>query len=494
VLLVVADLGEAALRRELERNFGRWPRAEVPAPKASTEPTLDGMTIRLVDMPGATQAHVRVGHLGLAHGDDDFLATTVVNQILGGSSVESRLGNAVREHLGGVGAASSSFDRNRERGGFVAAGVAPNDQAVWLMRLMIDEIGKLATDGATDAEVRQAETELAGSYAVRFDTKGEVGNALLAAALHELGDAYVRDFAVTVSKVTTAEVKAAAARRLSSKNLVVVLVGDAKVIEKGLRDAGLKYDKVAANEPIAAYERAALVAAANAPIDPKAAAAARAVLEDALAAKGGYERLSHLTSLRWKGKAVLNLPGGKIPAVVEKRVAPPDRLRLDMTVTQGNQAVAITTVLSGAQGWARQSQGGQAKSFDFPASEVAAGQNQIWRDQDLVLLRHRDKGATVAPLADVLLDGVAYHAIRVTNGDRSVVLLIDKKKKLLVGMRYHEQAGDAEERFSDYKAVKGIQIAHQRTTKSAQVDLSTTLDEVAVDEAFDPGLFVRPKD
>lgn len=492
VLLIVGPPPPQA-KAAVERAFGSWQGAAAKPAAPQPPPALRGLKIRLVDVPGMQQAHVRVGRPGVSHRDRDFAAASVVNHVLGGSD-SSRMARAAARSFAGRAAASSSFDRNLDVGAFVAAGVAPTAEAVALMRILIDQITSMAGEGPGSAEVKAAVSELAGGYQTRLESAEEVGTALLAAELHGFDSSYVRDFALTLGKVNAGAARASAARWLDGKNLVVVVTGSAQAIEPQLMEAGLKYDRVTA-DLTGAGGGASKTAETVKPASAKAEAAARAVLEAALAAKGGADKLAAVKTLWWKGKATLNLPNGKVPAQVEKRYMAPDKLRLDMVIEMGGAKMSITTALAGDVGWAQEKRPDGARTIDFPASEVAAGKAQIWRDQDFVLLRHREKGASVAPLDDVELDGVKHHAIRVTAADgKSVVLLIDKKSKRLVGMTYEEQGVSAEERFGDYKNVNGVQVAQSRKTRSAQVDLDTTVTDIKVNAPVDAGIFKKPAD
>jgi hypothetical protein len=156
--------------------------------------------------------------------------------------------------------------------------------------------------------------------------------------------------------------------------------------------------------------------------------------------------------------------------------------------------------MTGTAGWAQQIAGGQSQSVAFPDAEVEAGRAQIWRDQDLVLLRHRDEGAKVAVQGELDIDGRACWAIQVTSprNQYTALLYIDKRTKLLAGMSYRERGPDGrplvtEERYSNYRGVSGIQVAHKRVTRSAQLDLTTTLESVKINGPVDNALFVKPK-
>src|SRR5690606_24766397 len=105
-------------------------------------------------------------------------------------------------------------------------------------------------EGPTDTEVAAAITNIAGSYATRFETASDFANALLAAELHDLDAGYVSDFPLAVAGVDRESATAAAQRVLDPSDVVLVIVGDAKQVGPQLKAAGWKYETVAFTEPI----------------------------------------------------------------------------------------------------------------------------------------------------------------------------------------------------------------------------------------------------
>jgi zinc protease len=495
VLLVSGDLPRAPLEASLRRAFGGWRgTASTSTAAPAADPAPRGVRIALVDLPGAVHAQVRIGQLGVAHGDADFAATTVVDHILGGGTA-SRLATAARAKLGPASAASSNFDRNAQRGAWVAAGSAPSAQAVDLLRAMLAELDRLATQGPSAAEVARAISELAGAYQVRLDAPSERANALLAARLHGLDDASVRDFPLALGAVDLAAAREAATRRLSGKDVVVVFQGDGKMIGKALAKAGLPYQPVALDPSGGAAPAAPEEPIAEA--GPAEVAKARAVVDAAIARKGGAARLRALQTIRWTGRATIAIGVAKMAGRVEKRIARPDRMRLDLHFDAGPNVVSdeVSTVVSGARGWSVKSGGGRAPGvYDFPPEAAATARAMIWRDVDLVLLRALERGARLTPEADVDLDGQACAAIRVRGKDaeRGVLLLIERATKRVVGLRYREDGQAVEERYGDFRAVRGIEIPHRRRFKSPEVDMDATLAEVKVDEPIDAAVFAHP--
>lgn len=479
ILAVAGNFEPKALRAKLSARFGRWAKRSAPKATAPETPALSGIKIRLVDKPDQKRADLRVGRIGIGHLDPAFFPAVVANHIFGGAT-GSRLDLALEADV------LSQIDRNLATGSVVVSAATTPDAVVATIRTIRAQMASFAKGGPTEDELVRAGQQLAGGYAVRFQSATDIAGAILAARLHGLGADYVKGYPVSVRSVTAARVQQAAARLFGGDDLAVVIVGPAKVIGRQLKSAGWSFETVRFVDPIAPWEREGLEKVA------------RKILDDALAAKGGASKLSKLKSFYWSGTAALRQAQGNMSAAVTKRYKAPSRLRLDMDIKAAG--VKLVTVMAGNTGWAQQVTKEGKRAIDFPKAEVEAGKAQIWRDQDLVLLRHREPRASVVLVDETKVDGKPTSAVRVTSPDNkySVVLLIDKASKLLVGMSYQERAPNGqmlrtEERYSDYRKVGGIQIAHKRTTRSAQIDLTTTLSKVELNKPIDDKLFIKPR-
>ena len=295
LLVVTGDVDPKRLQADLERGFAGWAKAPVPPTPKYPEPGLSGIRIRLVDKPGQTQTHIRVAQFGIKHDDPRFFDTLVWNYTLGGGAFSSRLMKVERVEGGKTYGASSSFDRNLDRGSLVAQTFTRNSEAVATTKMLLGEIAKMQKDGPTRDEVASAIANIAGGYALKFQSAADVGAALIGAELHGFGREYLTNFPVAVGKVDVADAKRAAAEILDPKAYVVVMVGDAKDLEPQLKKEGWRYEKVAYTDPITPAPELAQPDAPDKPIDPQGARrAAHKVIDEALAAKGGKAKLAAL--------------------------------------------------------------------------------------------------------------------------------------------------------------------------------------------------------
>ena len=491
LLVVTGDVDAKKLKGQLEGAFGTWAKGSVPPTPSYKEPGLSGSKIRLVDKPGQTQTHIRIAQFGIKHDDPRFFDTLVWNYALGGGAFSSRLMKVVRVEGGKTYGASSSFDRNLDRGSWVASTFTRNSEAVATTKMILKEVQKMAADGPTQAEIDAAIANLAGSWGLRFQSAGDIGSALVGAELHGFGKEYLANYPLAVAKVDQASAKRAAQQILTPRDYVIVMVGDAKDLEPQLKKEGWRYEKVSATEPVTPTE------VVQAPIDPKAAAAARALIADALTAKGGKAKLAAIKALHETASGTTTI-GQAVNVDIDRRFVMPDKLRIDATLHLGPKDVAVVETIQGNGGWVI---GPNPKTMepelhDLPAAELDGAKFEIWREPELILNKAADPKATVVAAADEEIDGKPQNVVRLTSpfAGLEVALYLDKKTHLLTRMRYVDHGAQVTDDFADYRDVNGIKVSYKRTSTNQGKVTALTLGKVEFDPKIDPTIFAKPKD
>jgi predicted Zn-dependent peptidase len=484
LLVVAGDVDPKAVRGQLERAFGGWAKGTVPPTPTYKEPGLSGSKIRLVDKPGQTQTHIRIAQFGIKHDDPRFFDTLVWNYALGGGAFSSRMMKVVRVEGGKTYGASSSFDRNIDRGSWVAQTFTRNAEAVATTKLLLGEIAKMAKDGPTQAEIDAAVANLAGGWGLRFQSASDLGSALVGAELHGFGTEYLQNYPLAVAKVDQASAKRAAQQILDPNDYVIVMVGDAKDLEPQLKKAGWRYEKVSAAEPVSPP-----VAEPKAPVDPKALAASRQIVAEALAAKGGKAKLAAVKAIRLTATGTAQ--GNQVD--IERTLVVPDKLRIDATIAKkAKVAVGIT----GSAGWMQApGKSGEPETHDFAPEDVEGARFEIWREPELILLKAADPAAKIAPAPDETIDGKPNAVVQVESPIQglTVSIYIDRATKLVTRIRYVDHGQPVTDDFADYRDEGGIKIAHKRTSTSSGRVTSLDITKVELDPKVDPAIFAKPK-
>ena len=486
-LFVAGAVDPEELRRKLDETFGAWPRGEVVDRKTYPDPKLAGLSIRLVDKPDQTQTQIKLGHLGLAHADPDYLAVSLVNYTLGGGGFSSRLMKKVRSEGGKTYHARTQFESERLRGEFWVYTFTRNAEAVTTLKMLLAEIELMRKGGPSAQELSDAQTHLAGKYPMYFETaKGVVGK-LLWHELHGLGEDYVREYPLRVSGVTLAQARRAAAEHLTTKDLMVVLVGNAADLEPQLKEAGFEYEKVGYLEPTSATEREAKRALSDAPADPKLSVRGRELLDQALRAKGGEAKLRAIEDIYIEGEGKLTAKGQSFDAKVKGWFAVPDRKRVEIKIPLGT----IFNVVTPETAWG----GLGAMVRDAPADVSAEERAGLWRHKDLILLRHLDsKGVSIQARETIEQDGKSYDVVDLRKEDGSLAtrIWLGAKNHLLARLEYERRGEKVSEQYDDYRVVKGLQMAfsQKQTGGGTEVDLKLSL--VRVNAGIPAGTFDKP--
>lgn len=218
---VVGAIDAKTLAPLLDRVFGDLPARQRLTPVAEVAP-LSGLTVsETIPNP---QTVIRLSAEGLKRKDPDFIAAYVMNHILGGGSFSSWLYTEVREKRGLAYSVYTSLAPYDHAGIFYGGLGTRADRAAESIRVIRDEIKRMAEVGPTTAELDKAKSYLTGSYALRFDTSDKIAGQLLAIQMDDLGIDYIDKRNALIEAVTLADVKRVAARLLS-KPLTVVTVG-----------------------------------------------------------------------------------------------------------------------------------------------------------------------------------------------------------------------------------------------------------------------------
>ena len=237
-LIVVGDVTAAGVMPLLEQAFGSW--KGTAAPTRTTVPTAPQLTagqVVIVDMPSAEQSQIRIGWVGVPRSTPDYFALQVLNTVLGGSFT-SRLNQNLREEHGYSYGASSRFDMRLSAGPFLAGAGVQTDKTAESLKEFFKELNAIGTPISAE-ELNKAKNYLALGFPSDFETIGDLSGRLEELAVYKLPDNYYSEYVAKIQAVTAADVQKVAATYIQPGKFAVVVVGDQKTIEPGIRALNL---------------------------------------------------------------------------------------------------------------------------------------------------------------------------------------------------------------------------------------------------------------
>jgi zinc protease len=238
-LIVAGDVTPATIIPKLEHALGSWKAASVPAVNVSAPGQSVGKTaIYLVDRPGAAQSVINIGQVGVARATPDYFPLLVMNSILGGAFV-SRVNLNLREDKGYTYGARTGFDYRRGAGPFTAsAGVQTAVTKESVYEFMKELRGIRGEIPVTQKELDYQKQAIVRGFPRGFETPEQIANRLSAVVLYDLPDDYFNNYLARVQAVSVADVQRVADKYLDPSRMAILVVGDRKAIEPGLRTLG----------------------------------------------------------------------------------------------------------------------------------------------------------------------------------------------------------------------------------------------------------------
>jgi zinc protease len=236
VLVLVGDFDLDKVRSLIKNEFGDW-QVNGQAPTLKYPPVSIPQKIVSVNpvLPDKTQAVTYMGYTGINRYDPRFHAALVLNQILGGDTLSSRLGAEVRDRQGLSYGIYSYFQAGKNAGTFlIEMQTSPEDssKAIASTRQILQQIHQ---QGVTALEVETAKRTLISTYNVSLANPEELTDRILINEVYGLDKVELYSFTDKIEKVNLDQVNQAARELLHPDQIVVVTAGPSVFAEKSIR-------------------------------------------------------------------------------------------------------------------------------------------------------------------------------------------------------------------------------------------------------------------
>jgi predicted Zn-dependent peptidase len=146
----------------------------------------------------------------------------------------------VRDRLGLAYGIQSSLTYFKEGAFFSIASATATPNTGKLLEETIHQLRLLKAADVLAEEVETSKDYLIGGYPLSVSTLGAVASRWMNGYSYQLGPDYMNEFMPKISAVTRESVVQAVDEAFHLDQLVVVVAGDAKTIEKSLREKGFK--------------------------------------------------------------------------------------------------------------------------------------------------------------------------------------------------------------------------------------------------------------
>lgn len=239
ILAIVGDVTLKELMPKIEKAFGGWEKADVPATTIPAVPAQAKSRILLIDRPGSVQTVLTLGTLGIERTSPDYFSLLLADKILGGGPA-ARLFLNLREDKGYTYGAYSNFGGSRFRGTWASSSEVRTDVTEGAMKEFMFELKRLRDDKVGAEELENAKRAITGSFALSLEQPQSLLQNIITQKLYDLPADYWDTYPQKVAAITVADIQAVAQKYIDLDHIQIVAVGDAAKA----RDVLAKYGTV----------------------------------------------------------------------------------------------------------------------------------------------------------------------------------------------------------------------------------------------------------
>jgi zinc protease len=489
ILAVVGDISLTDALAKAEKYFGSWPRGEVKATALSSSAPTQGRKVIIIDKSDAVQTEIRLGKVGVARSDPDYVKLQVLNAVLASAS-GSRLWDVLRRQRGLTYGVSSSIEALRERGSLTISTFTRTEKTAETLNLIISELGRIANEKVTDLELTRAKSYLAGGFQRRLETPDSIASVVLGALVYGLDYQYLNAYRDKILAVTANDIQEVARKYHQTSDLTIVLAGNAAGFEKDIASLG-QVEKINYREIDLASADLKRAKPAVAAATGESVARARTLLAEAAKAIGGLDALRAVKDLTLKGAASLSTPFGEFSGEQQVVLLLPDKQRLDFKFEQ----FTVSQAYDGKTGWASTPAGLQ----DAPPEMLKEFRAGLKRSLFSLYQSEGKEGVTLSHVGTEQLDGKPVEVVQYSDAEDTFKLYFDQQSRLLVKLAFRSPdpfsgaVVDTEELYYDYKDFSGLKYASRMTIIQAGKKFAEmTTNELKINAGVDESVFKKP--
>ncbi len=224
IVSVAGDITPDELTILLDKNLSNLPANYKPDVKiADISPPKDNKQIVIEqDIP---QTIIHFGVEGIKRSDPDYITAYVMNYLLGGGTLTSRLNTEIREKRGLTYSASSTLTQMKHTALFEGGFSTRNEKAGEAISALKQTLNELSQNGINESELSDIKRFLVGSFVVKLDDNNSVASFLSMMQLHHLGIDYINKRNDLINSVSVKQVNEMAKRLIHIDNLQIIMVG-----------------------------------------------------------------------------------------------------------------------------------------------------------------------------------------------------------------------------------------------------------------------------
>ena len=295
-LVVVGDIKTKEAKKLVEQHFGDWESGEVLIEDFKQPEPVEKTTVSFVDRPASVQSVINITYpIDNKPGSDDVTKLSLLNTILGGGGLSTRLNMNLREDKGYTYGAYSSMGSSRYSATFNANASVRNEVTDSAMVQFMYELNKISTELVSEEEFELAKNTAKGSFARSLESRGTVASFALNTEINDLPEDYYANYLKRVDAITREDLLEVAKKYVRPDKANIIVVGKADEVADKLKQFG----------EITYYDAEGNVIDVEAAKAAVASVDAQTIINKYLEAVGGVDKIKSIEDITTVSKATI---------------------------------------------------------------------------------------------------------------------------------------------------------------------------------------------
>lgn len=472
-LVIVGDINLKQAKKDAEKYFGSWQKADVPKHEYQFPNKTIGTRVALVNKESAVQSYIDITYpVNLKIGDKDAVAAGLANDVLGSGVFSARLLSNLREDKGYTYGAYSNLSNDPLVGYFSAYAQVATDVTTDAVNQFIIEMNRMKNETVDDETLNLFKTVRNGNFARSLEKPRTIARLAFNTLKYNLPSDYYQTYLEKVESVTKEQVLAAAKKYIDPNQAIIVVVGDKNKLMDSLKRYSVTgkvelYDIY--GNPIKEQVKKAIPEGVN----------AQTVLDKYIEAIGGKEKLEAIKDITMV--ATTNMNGMEIKQKTYKKA--PNKYAMIMSM---NGSVMMQQKFDGERGIMKSFRGDQEiTGDDLENLKIDAALNAE--------LNYKDLGVEVSLESIEPVNEKDAYKLKVVNPTGQTTYdYYDVESGLKVQSKQTITAPQGEftqmQNYSDYKDVDGIKFPFDVKISGVQ-NMELKVDSVNINTDLGDDLF-----
>lgn len=237
LLLVCGDVKSGKIFRKARKLFSGFKTPPAESITLESAGSIKGTTVYLINKPDQSQAHIRIGNLGIARSDPMFYKLAVTNTLFGGSFT-SRLMTEIRVNRGLTYGIHSTLAAYKYPGSMTIATFTKTESTSLTIKLIYSEIQKLQKNKIAKKELTATKRYLQGLYPLSLETNKRLLQKLSDVRFFGLPGKSIEEYPLMIESISESDVQKAADKYYSDSDSVVTILGNSEKIAPSVEKLG----------------------------------------------------------------------------------------------------------------------------------------------------------------------------------------------------------------------------------------------------------------